>query len=51
MSNTSFGGKEDGYIAKPNGLGQGNGAGPAVWSVVSSKMFEVMHNRGAHQKR
>ena len=47
MSKESFGGKEDNYIAKPNGLGQGNGAGPSVWSVVSTKMFEVMHKRGA----
>ena len=47
ISETSFGGKEEGYIAAPNGLGQGNGSGPAVWSVVSSKMFQVMHKRGA----
>ena len=47
MSSTSFGGKEKGYKAAPNGLGQGNGAGPSVWSIVSSKMFQVMHSRGA----
>ena len=46
-SKNSFGGKEKGYIAAPNGLGQGNGAGPQVWSVVSSKMFEVMHKQGS----
>ena len=47
MSTKSFGGREDGFSAAPNGLGQGNGAGPAIWSVVSSKMFQVMHKRGA----
>jgi hypothetical protein len=40
-----FGGKE-GFISKPQGLGQGNGAGPSSWSVVSSKMFEVLHSQG-----
>jgi hypothetical protein len=40
-----FGGKEN-FLSKPQGLGQGNGAGPSSWSVVSSKMFEVLHYRG-----
>ena len=43
-------GKEKGYKAKPNGLGQGNGAGPSVWSIVSTKMFQVMHSRDAFTK-
>ena len=30
MSKSSFGGKEKGYNAAPNGLGQGNGAGPSI---------------------
>ena len=47
LSETSFGGKEKGYKAKPNGLGQDNGAGPSVWSIVSTKMFQVMHKRQA----
>ena len=46
-STISFGGKEKGYLAAPNGLGQGNGGAPSAWSIVSSKMFEVMHKRGA----
>ena len=50
MSKKSFGGKEKGYTACPNGVGQGNGAGPAVWSVVSSKMFEVLRSRGSSSK-
>lgn len=45
-SEHTFGGKEEGFIAAPQGSGQGNGAGPPIWAVVSSKMFEVMHNRG-----
>jgi hypothetical protein len=49
-SKQSFGGKEDNYIAAPNGLGQGNGAAPSAWTVVSTKMFEVMHKRGASTK-
>ena len=47
LSSISFGGKEKGYKAAPNGLGQGNGCAPTAWSVVSSKMFQVMHKRGA----
>jgi exonuclease III len=43
-SNKRFGGQEE-FSAKPQGLGQGNGAGPSTWSVVSSKMFEVLHSR------
>ena len=50
MSKNSFGGIEEGFLAAPNGLGQGNGTGPSVWSVVSSKMFQVMHHRNAATK-
>jgi len=28
------------------GIGQGNGAGPAIWAVVSSPMFEIMQQEG-----
>jgi exonuclease III len=45
-----FGGLENGYNAKPNTLCQGNGAGPQIWSIVSSKMFEVMHAKQAVTK-
>jgi hypothetical protein len=41
-SDKVFGGKEN-FLSKPQGLGQGNGARPSLWSVVSSKMFEVLH--------
>ena len=47
MSKASFGGNEKGHSASPNGLGQDNGASPLVWLVVSTKMFQVMHKRGA----
>jgi hypothetical protein len=43
-SEKRFGGQEE-FLFKPQGLGQGNGAGPSTWSVVSSKMFEVLHFR------
>ena len=39
----SFGGHDDNYIALPMGLGQGNGSGPSVWTIISTKMFEVMY--------
>ena len=42
----TFGGKEANYTSRPQGLGQGNGTGPQVWAVVSSRMFEVLHKRG-----
>ena len=45
-SEECFGGTEKEYDAKPQGVGQGNGAGPQVWSVVSSKMFEVLKKNG-----
>ena len=49
-SNISFGGKDKRFLAKPNGVCQGNGAGPAVWTVVSSKMFQVLHKAGLASK-
>ena len=50
MSKDYFGGKEKGFRAAPNGLGQGSGCAPTAWSIVSSKMFEVMHKRGVSTK-
>lgn len=46
ISEAKFGGKEDGFKAAPQTLGQGNGAGPSVWAVVSSRMFQVLHKKG-----
>ena len=45
-SRMTFGGSDQEFIAKPQGVGQGNGSGPSVWAVVSSRMFEVLHNQG-----
>ncbi len=45
-SQATFGGLEEGFIAKPQGTGQGNGSGPQIWAVVSSRMFEVLRKRG-----
>jgi len=28
------------------GIGQGNGAGPSIWAVVSSPMFDIMRQDG-----
>ena len=40
----SFGGHDARrHIALPMGLGQGNGSGPSVWMIISSKMFEVLY--------
>ena len=49
-SEESFGGQEDGFIAAPQTLGQGNGTGPQIWAIVSSKMFEVLQNEGLATK-
>ncbi len=47
-SDITFGGFDQDFWAKPQGAGQGNGSGPPVWSTVSSRMFEVLHNEGLH---
>ena len=49
-SDETFGGSEAGLISKPQGTGQGNGAAPQIWAIVSSAMFEVMHNKGLATK-
>jgi hypothetical protein len=30
----------------PQGILQGNGAGPAIWSILSSRIFTMLHNNG-----
>ena len=50
ISDCSFGGKDKRFKAKPNGVCQGNGAGPAIWAVVSSNMFKVLHSQGLASK-
>ena len=46
VSDTSFGGYESNFTNKPQGTGQGNGAAPQLWAVISSKMFSVLHKAG-----
>ena len=43
-SNTSYGGDE--WESDPSGICQGNGAGPAIWAIVSSPLFECLRQRG-----
>ena len=43
MSDTTFGGLHKSYSSKPQGAGQGNGAAPQLWAVISSKMFQMLH--------
>ena len=46
MSKETFGGASDKYQCLPQGLGQGNGAGPTVWSILSSTVFESLRDQG-----
>ena len=43
VSERTFGGLEEGFTQKPQGTGQGNGAAPQLWAIVSTKMFEMLH--------
>ena len=45
-SSTSYGGLSDMFLHPPHGVGQGNGAGPAVWSVLSSTVFFALRQQG-----
>lgn len=45
-SEATFGGAEEGFTNKPQGAGQGNGAAAQMWTVVSTKMFEMLHSLG-----
>ena len=44
-SQLTFGGKST-YLCHPQGLGQGNGAGPTIWSILSSTVFASLHAQG-----
>ena len=46
LSAQSFGGHSKNYKRPPQGMGQGNGAGPTVWSILSSTIFEELHDQG-----
>lgn len=30
------------------GIGQGNGAGPAIWALISAALFQMMYAKGLH---
>ena len=46
LSAKSFGGYNKKYQKPPQGMGQGNGVGPTVWSILSSTIFEELHACG-----
>ena len=41
-----YGGEISEYLKPPQGACQGNGAGPAMWSILSSTVFAVMRRQG-----
>ena len=43
-SKTSYGGEN--WESDPSGICQGNGAGPAIWALVSSPLFECLRHKG-----
>ena len=44
VSEKTFGGMDKQFRRKPQGSGQGNGAAPQLWAVISTKMFEILHS-------
>ena len=46
LSKRSFGGEWSRFIRPPQGMGQGNGAGPTIWSILSSTVFEELRDKG-----
>ena len=46
-SNFSYGGDDLGNWENwPQGVLQGNASGPAIWTTVSSIIFDILHTRG-----
>jgi hypothetical protein len=45
-SKTYGGGNIKGINMPMHGIGQGNGAGPAIWAVISCLILEIMHKQG-----
>ena len=43
-SKTAYGGED--WEEDPSGICQGNGAGPAIWAIVSSPLFKCLRQRG-----
>ena len=46
LSKKSYGGYSKKYRKPPQGLGQGNGAGPSIWSILCSTVFEELRAKG-----
>ena len=46
LSKRSFGGASRRFLRPPQGMGQGNGAGPSIWSILSSTVFEELRAKG-----
>ena len=46
LSECTFGGLSSKYKKPLQGMGQGNGAGPSIWSILSSTVFNQLRNRG-----
>ena len=46
VSTETFGGANEKFSNNPQGSGQGNGAAPQLWAIVSSKMFHMLHTLG-----
>jgi len=40
----SYGGRV--WLVPLHGIGQGNGAGPAIWAVVSTPLLNVLREKG-----
>ena len=45
-SEQSFGGEDWRQINPLHGVGQGNGAGPAIWAVISTVFFDLLRDKG-----
>ena len=46
LSERTFGGLSSKYKRPPQGMGQGNGAGPTIWSILSSTVFDQLRIQG-----
>ena len=45
-SELSFGGEDWRIFKQLHGVGQGNGAGPAIWAVISTVFFDLLREKG-----
>ena len=46
LSENGYGGLKGKFSKPPQGMGQGNGGGPTIWSVLSSTVFEELRDKG-----